>query len=133
MFILAICCWFTNNFSKLTTLYDAEGKGCGTDYPDYPYIYFVSPNYDVPYTDTFRLYGGQFVWKLVPSEMKMNYLAKLINMFQHVIKFKILTMKLLSISILHLFSEIVYVCQIRLHFKIICQLSLGHRAGKAKF
>lgn len=47
MFVLAIYCWSTNGFSKLTTPYDAEGKGCGTDYPEYPYIYFVSPNANV--------------------------------------------------------------------------------------
>ena len=43
----AIYCWAGNNFNKLTTPYDAEGKGCGVDYPDYPLIYFVSPDYDV--------------------------------------------------------------------------------------
>lgn len=47
MFIFAIYAWSTNNFNKLTTPYDADGKGCGMDYPNYPYIYFVSPNYDV--------------------------------------------------------------------------------------
>lgn len=46
MFGIAIYSWAGNNFSKLTTPYDAEGKGCGVDYPDYPYIYFVSPEYD---------------------------------------------------------------------------------------
>ena len=46
---VAIYCWAGNNFSKLTTPYDAEGKGCGVDYPDYPLIYFVAPNYDVTY------------------------------------------------------------------------------------
>lgn len=49
MFGIAIYSWAGNNFSKLTTPYDAEGKGCGVDYPDYPYIYFVSPEYDVSF------------------------------------------------------------------------------------
>jgi hypothetical protein len=44
---VAIYCWTSNNFNKLTTPYDAESKGCGTDYPDYPYIYFVAPDYNV--------------------------------------------------------------------------------------
>lgn len=47
MLIIGITAWSGNNFSKLTTPYDAEGKGCGVDYPDYPYIYFVVPHADV--------------------------------------------------------------------------------------
>lgn len=31
----------------MTTAYDPDGKGCGTDYIDYPYIYFASPHADV--------------------------------------------------------------------------------------
>jgi hypothetical protein len=31
----------------MKTAYDPDGKGCGTDYPDYPYIYFASPHTDV--------------------------------------------------------------------------------------
>ncbi len=31
----------------MTTPYDPDGKGCGVDYPEYPYIYFASPHPDV--------------------------------------------------------------------------------------
>lgn len=44
---IAIHAWTSNNFSKLTTPYDPDGKGCGIDYPDYPFIYFASPHSDV--------------------------------------------------------------------------------------
>ena len=47
MLVVGIIAWSGNNFSKLSTPYDSEGKGCGVDYPGYPYIYFVSPHYDV--------------------------------------------------------------------------------------
>jgi hypothetical protein len=47
MFGIAVSAWTSNNFSKLSTPYDADGKGCGVDYPDYPYIYFASPHSDV--------------------------------------------------------------------------------------
>lgn len=57
---IAIYCWAGNNFSKLTTPYDAEGKGCGVDYPDYPLIYFVAPEYDVT-TFLCRHFGERFV------------------------------------------------------------------------
>lgn len=39
--------WAGDKFKRLLTVYDAEGKACGVDYPDYPYGYFVAPNYDV--------------------------------------------------------------------------------------
>lgn len=35
------------DFTKLTIPYDPDGKGCGKDYPDYPYIYFASPHHKV--------------------------------------------------------------------------------------
>ena len=38
--------WIYGNFKKLTHPYDPDGKGCGVDYPDYPYIYFASPHAD---------------------------------------------------------------------------------------
>lgn len=47
MLCFGIYSWTSGNFSRLTTPYDAEGKGCGVDYPDYPYIYFTSPHVDV--------------------------------------------------------------------------------------
>lgn len=47
MLIFGIIAWTGNGFYKLTTPYDAEGKGCGVDYPNHPYIYFVSPHVDV--------------------------------------------------------------------------------------
>ena len=51
MLVIGIYCWSSNNFSKLTTPFDAEGKGCGVDYPDYPYIYFVAPDVTVLFGD----------------------------------------------------------------------------------
>lgn len=50
MLVIGIHCWTSSNFGKLTTPYDAEGKGCGIDHPDYPFIYFVAPDYDVLHT-----------------------------------------------------------------------------------
>ena len=44
---LGIYAWTNGNFAKLRTAYDPDGKGCGVDYPQYPYIYFASPNVDV--------------------------------------------------------------------------------------
>ena len=44
---LGIYAWTNGNFKRLTTAYDPDGKGCGVDYPSYPYIYFASPHADV--------------------------------------------------------------------------------------
>ena len=44
---IAISSWFKGNFSTLDNGYDPDGKGCGIDYPDYPYVYFASPHPDV--------------------------------------------------------------------------------------
>ena len=60
MFIIGIVAWTGNNFDKLTTPYDAEGKGCGVDYPDYPFIYFVVPHTDVLLSKP-RHYGELYV------------------------------------------------------------------------
>jgi len=35
--------------SKFNIPFDADGRGCGLDYPDYKYIYFPTPQYDVPF------------------------------------------------------------------------------------
>lgn len=43
----AIYSWTNGNFKQLTTAYDPDRKGCGIDYPTYPYIYFASPHADV--------------------------------------------------------------------------------------
>jgi len=53
---IAIHAWTSNNFSKLTTPYDPDGKGCGIDYPDYPFIYFASPHSDVLHFKLFSRY-----------------------------------------------------------------------------
>lgn len=45
---VGVYAWTNGNFKRLTTAYDADAKGCGVDYPDYPYIYFASPHADVP-------------------------------------------------------------------------------------
>lgn len=47
MLIIAIYSWSNRNFSTLDNGYDPDGKGCGIDYPEYPYIYFASPHPDV--------------------------------------------------------------------------------------
>jgi hypothetical protein len=47
MLCLGIYSWTNGNFKRLTTAYDPDGKGCGVDYPNYPYIYFASPHADV--------------------------------------------------------------------------------------
>ncbi len=54
---IAIYSWTKGNFSKLTTPYDPDGKGCGVDYPDYPFIYFASPHSDVKTIIIYSLYG----------------------------------------------------------------------------
>ena len=46
IFIIGIYAWCAGNFKKLSTAYDPDGKGCGIDYKDYPYIYFASPHSD---------------------------------------------------------------------------------------
>ena len=53
---LGIYAWCAGNFTKLKTAYDPDGKGCGTDYPEYPYIYFASPHTDV-HLDQDSLFG----------------------------------------------------------------------------
>lgn len=35
------------NFNRLLVPYDPDGKGCGIDYPDYPFVFFASPHHDV--------------------------------------------------------------------------------------
>ena len=47
MFIIGIYSWTSGNFSKLTTPYDPDGKGCGIDHPDHPFIYFAEPTISV--------------------------------------------------------------------------------------
>ena len=51
MFIIGIVSWTSGNFSKLTTPYDPDGKGCGVDHPDHPFIYFASPHVGVCITN----------------------------------------------------------------------------------
>ena len=48
--VIGIFSWFAGNFKKMTTAYDPDGKGCGVDYPEYPYIYFASPHRDVQFS-----------------------------------------------------------------------------------
>jgi solute carrier family 44 (choline transporter-like protein), member 1 len=52
LLIVAIYAWVhpNGNFSKLTTAYDPDGKGCGVDFPNHPYIYFASPHANVTTT-----------------------------------------------------------------------------------
>jgi len=46
MLCIAIFAWSQGNFKRLTKAYDPDGKGCGVDYLNYPYIYFASPSFD---------------------------------------------------------------------------------------
>jgi len=46
MLCIAAYAWTQGDFRKLSNAYDPDGKGCGVDYPNFPYIYFASPNYD---------------------------------------------------------------------------------------
>lgn len=46
MFGIAVYSWTHGNFKEFTYAYDPDGKGCGIDYKDYPYIYFASPHVD---------------------------------------------------------------------------------------
>lgn len=62
--IISIYAWSTGNFKKLTTAYDPDGKGCGIDYPEYPYIYFASPHTDVSLMRCSH-YGLQFAFPSV--------------------------------------------------------------------
>jgi hypothetical protein len=48
IFIIGAYAWSAGNFKRLTTAFDPDGKGCGLDYPNYPYIYFASPHSEVP-------------------------------------------------------------------------------------
>lgn len=57
MLVVAIYAWSqSGNFTKLRTAYDPDGKGCGVDYPNFPYIYFASPHADVHHQSLSR-YG----------------------------------------------------------------------------
>ena len=38
---------FNGNIKILTAPYDPDGKGCGVDHKDFPYIYFASPHAEV--------------------------------------------------------------------------------------
>jgi hypothetical protein len=58
---ISVYAWTAGNFQKMKTAYDSDGKGCGTDYPDYPYIYFASPHTDVVVIK-FSHYGSQHVF-----------------------------------------------------------------------
>lgn len=57
---VAIYAWTnpSGNFKALTAAYDPDGKGCGIDYPKFPYIYFASPHADVHLFEH-SLYGSQ--------------------------------------------------------------------------
>lgn len=66
IFVIGVYAWCAGNFTKLTTAYDPDGKGCGVDYKDYPYIYFASPHHDVTVLLA-SLYGLPFVSKNAPS------------------------------------------------------------------
>lgn len=64
IFVIGIYAWSAGNFKKMTTAYDPDGKGCGVDYPNYPYIYFASPNADVKFI-SFSHYGSLYAFQSV--------------------------------------------------------------------
>ena len=76
MLSVGVYAWTNGNFTKLTTAYDLDGKGCGVDYPKFPYIYFVSPNIDVVIPPS-RVYGSLYVSPSVPSRATPYYSASL--------------------------------------------------------
>ena len=47
MVVAAAWAWSNGNYERMTTPYDPDHKGCGTDYPHHHYIYFASPHVDV--------------------------------------------------------------------------------------
>lgn len=49
MLAIGIYAWTNGNFKKLTNAYDPDGKGCGVDYPNSPYIYFAQPSPNVKF------------------------------------------------------------------------------------
>lgn len=53
--------WANGNFKQLTTAYDPDRKGCGVDYPNYPFIYFASPHANVSFS-IFSHYGSPYVF-----------------------------------------------------------------------
>jgi len=70
----AIYSWTHGNFKQLTTAYDPDRKGCGVDYPNYPYIYFASPHADVLIL-RYSHYGLQFVFQNVHKQVMLIYNA----------------------------------------------------------
>jgi hypothetical protein len=48
MLIAGSYCAITSSADPMSVPYDSSGNGCGVTYPHHPYIYFPSPQYDVP-------------------------------------------------------------------------------------
>lgn len=67
------------NFNRLLVPYDPDGKGCGIDYPDFPYIFFASPHHDVQKLEIQSLWvttcvsecpkGGDAMLKCMPNSV----------------------------------------------------------------
>jgi len=47
MLLAGIFCYIKGSTTQFNIPFDSDGKGCGVDYPDYKFIYFPSPQYDV--------------------------------------------------------------------------------------
>jgi len=71
MLAVATYAWTNGNFNKLTTAYDPDGKGCGVDYPKFPYVYFVSPSVDVQLW-SFRVYGLLYAFLNAQKRLILN-------------------------------------------------------------
>lgn len=48
MLIAGLYCYCKGSLDKFNLPFDSDAKGCGTDHPDHPYIYFPAPQTDVP-------------------------------------------------------------------------------------
>ncbi len=83
MFIFGIYSWTSGNFKKLTTPYDSDGKGCGLDYPDYPYIYFASPHIDVTLSIKISPCGSQPASKHAQKKGTPSLTAKQTHLWRH--------------------------------------------------
>jgi hypothetical protein len=57
MLILGLYCYCKGSLDKFSLPFDSDGKGCGTDHPQHPYIYFPAPQTDVPVAPLSR-YGA---------------------------------------------------------------------------
>ena len=108
---VAIYAWTNGNFSKLTTAYDPDGKGCGLDYPKFPYVYFVSPRVDVE-RSSFRVYGLLYAFLNVQNKMIRYSNASQTALWRAAAQDQtVITLKRSKFMILHLVHKHQYSCK----------------------